>query len=42
MLKLSTTSRIECNVPPENVLLYAISDNFEKEHVIVENTFRYH
>lgn len=37
MLKWSTTSKIECKVPPENVLLYAISDNsLEKKHVIIE------
>lgn len=37
MLKLSTTSIIECKVPPENVLLYEISDTLLKKHVIVEN-----
>lgn len=36
MLKRSMTSRIECKVPPENVLLYAISDILKQKHVIVE------
>jgi hypothetical protein len=40
MLKLSMTPKIECKVPPENVLLHTISDTLEKKHVIVGDGFR--